>query len=477
MKIFLTAIALILFSANFCVTNAQNTYWTEEGNYDTSWYDETKNEYHIGNARELAGLAVLSAIPSIDYESGGLEGPNKYFQNKTIKLTSDIDLSGHLWLPMELNGAVFDGDGYTISGMTIHITQGTTSQSYGFCSLCNTIKNLVIGENSEIVIPSGITVDYVGGIGGICNDIDNCINNAVINVTRAIETDLSIGGIVGYAYEITDCVNNGSITVFSRSGSIGGIMGGSGNVSGHRKVDGCINNGYISITNSLEDNGYSIAVAGITPNYGNERAVVINCGNTGNISLEGYSTNYGSSMISAFGISQYTPAKNCYNTGILKVKGSNGNSASNIVAYDCENCYSTAGITVENVSNFDVWSSSYKFGINQSKFCYLSPDVIGITGATVIDNMKSQEFCDLLNRNLSEIKYVGLRQWILGENGYPVISHGDDNSGIDDVYFDIPRKLNGIYLLDGRRVNDISNLSDGQIYIKDGVKYIKRSNY
>lgn len=40
---------------------AQTGNWTDEGNYDTSWWDgNNRSEYHITTAEQLAGLSYLS---------------------------------------------------------------------------------------------------------------------------------------------------------------------------------------------------------------------------------------------------------------------------------------------------------------------------------------------------------------------------------------------------------------------------------
>ena len=87
-------------------------FWSDAGNYDTSWYDENPNEnmYSLEDAADFAGLAVL------------VDGGND-FEDVTISLSEDIDLSAHMWEPIGYYSTsdnkpfkgTFDGGNYGIS--------------------------------------------------------------------------------------------------------------------------------------------------------------------------------------------------------------------------------------------------------------------------------------------------------------------------------------------------------------------------
>ncbi len=73
--------------------------WLDTNNYDTSWYaDETKTEYIISTAKQMAGLAHL------------VNNENKTFTGKDIWINEDIDLTSNKW---ETIKDIFQG---TISG-------------------------------------------------------------------------------------------------------------------------------------------------------------------------------------------------------------------------------------------------------------------------------------------------------------------------------------------------------------------------
>ena len=61
------------------------TQWSDLA--DVSWYNESDLNLEINTAEEFAGLAQLVI--------GG-----ESFADKTISLTSNLDLDGHLWTPI-----------------------------------------------------------------------------------------------------------------------------------------------------------------------------------------------------------------------------------------------------------------------------------------------------------------------------------------------------------------------------------------
>ena len=81
------------------------------GGIDTSWYDETKTEYVIYTAEQLAGFAAIVNGTSI-------YNLTDTFKNKTVKLGSSIDLNNLNWAPI---GDPMS-DGYVgFEGTTVHV--------------------------------------------------------------------------------------------------------------------------------------------------------------------------------------------------------------------------------------------------------------------------------------------------------------------------------------------------------------------
>ena len=61
---------------------------TWDGTADTSWYTGGETEYNIDSAAALAGVSQLAA-----------EGNT--FEDVTLNLTTDVDLAGLAWTPIE----------------------------------------------------------------------------------------------------------------------------------------------------------------------------------------------------------------------------------------------------------------------------------------------------------------------------------------------------------------------------------------
>lgn len=86
-------------------------YWTNAGNYDEEWYGNCiiEDRYEIGSNEELA--AMLWEINN-----------GNDFDSITLYVTSDIDMTGHLWPNVKTFKGVFDGNGHIISDIVMRET-------------------------------------------------------------------------------------------------------------------------------------------------------------------------------------------------------------------------------------------------------------------------------------------------------------------------------------------------------------------
>ncbi len=143
-----------------------------------------------------------------------------YFKlGKNIELTSD-------WIPLCLLNTncnfYFDGDGHTISNLSINLPQQE------FVGLCLGTQYILSVKNLNLILaPKGIIGgDYVGGI------IGGCARNTIISncsIIGNITGNNYVGGIVGFGDwegNITNCSVMGNIT---GNNYVGGIIG-DGNV-------------------------------------------------------------------------------------------------------------------------------------------------------------------------------------------------------------------------------------------------------
>lgn len=305
-----------------------------------------------------------------------------YTKDGRYRQEADIDLLNEPWAPIAYGGqefrGEFDGNGYEFSNIIIDLNK-TAGNGLLYAGLFGLIDHATL---SNINLVSGFVENKRSGyIGGICayaigSIIENCSNNAEINTNNN-----SCGGIVGdfSGTRITNCINSGKITGGNYSGGIAGVLR-NGTV-----VEFCENTGAVSTI------GGSYIRAGGIIGQGEGTIKIENCRNTGDIYL-----NSSTGQISSNGgIAGYTSGgsiNSCYNTGTLTGEGNSlnyggiaGLSGSIITA-----CYNT-GLIYPGVG------SSYAGGIvgsalNSSTIaCYntgyiraSTNDVVigGIAGAT-----------------------------------------------------------------------------------------------
>ena len=231
---------IILFVLLLCSIIGNAATWTEQGHYDTSWYDDLSVTFEINTAKELAGLAYLC--------NNGTS-----FDGKTINLKKDINLVDYEWDPISVFNGTFNGGFHKISNLKIDYydehfgakkgfiinnrgdikgieIQGTillASRGYGAISaggIC--VENIgnIIDCNIDCVVSayskSSATVGYNHKAGGICainkGSIINCLNKGNISAKPSIydyqATQNCAGGIAGQNEgEIVNCFNYGDI--------------------------------------------------------------------------------------------------------------------------------------------------------------------------------------------------------------------------------------------------------------------------
>ncbi len=197
----LLTVALLLSTAVIGVSaTTPTTNWAGQiTDADKEWYgDGTATEFTISNAAELAYLATLVS-----------EGTNA-FAGKTITLDSNIDLTGYLWSPIGNNSeffqGMFNGAGYTISGMTINNTTDGTNQQALFGVISGSTADFAVGvknlkltgcnvtdtANEKVALVVGQV--YVAS-GNIPFVVENIYAEGTINANRS--SGVRVGGIVG----------------------------------------------------------------------------------------------------------------------------------------------------------------------------------------------------------------------------------------------------------------------------------------
>ena len=205
-----TALAAVLLAVCL-VFMTPAAAWTVDTGWGTDY--DTSTEFTIADAGDLAQFAVMV--------NGG-----KDFSGKTVKLTNNIDLENQEWTPIGTNDkkpftGIFDGNGKTISGLSISASTSTYTGLFG--AFAGDVKNLYVSGK----VSTGMAA---GGIAGInSGKITNCyfIGDVILTSSGIAYA----GGITGMNIEkIDSCYSTGKVTVSKGNGDYiqeyaGGIAG------------------------------------------------------------------------------------------------------------------------------------------------------------------------------------------------------------------------------------------------------------
>ena len=203
-KICCIVLITLLCAALFVAAGAERGVWTDNGKYDESWLGDYENTsaYTIGNASQVAAFANAAV-------SG------RTFENKTITLTSNIDMSGNFWQPafsseVQFRGT-FDGQGYMIVGIE---TKDDAAIGAFISHNAGIIKNVSFKIKSSAPMSAGV-----------------CIYNSgsVLNISVGGELGSSSATLVGgIALENTGVIDNcySVASLSSADAASGGALGG-----------------------------------------------------------------------------------------------------------------------------------------------------------------------------------------------------------------------------------------------------------
>lgn len=136
-------------------------------------------------------------------------------RDKQVLLTADLSLAGVDFEPIPGFGGLFDGQGYTISGLTV-TSSAAPSGLFGQLLAGGTIRNLTL---EGTVAPSGDGSTAGGLVGKNYGLIDNC------RFTGTVTAKSGVGGLVGLncaGGTVADCVSMGGVTGSSMTGGLVG---------------------------------------------------------------------------------------------------------------------------------------------------------------------------------------------------------------------------------------------------------------
>ena len=262
------------------------------------------------------GAWEIGNIGQLIYFAKTVNEGTKDYAGETVVLTNDIDLAGINWAPIgnwdsSFAGA-FDGQGYTISNMTINapegdgvgffgVTETTTIENVNFENvdiLGNTMVATVAGfaNTGSVISNCHVSGDisivaeyaYAAGIsaGQSSYSVDNC--SVIADGTGVIiaKEKNAVGGITAWIvssgdYKITDCqVKNLDLVGWTNIGGISGL------VSAGNTVDGCtVENVTITKTRLEGHPGVGAISGGFT--YKDDMAINLTNNTIKNVSVNG----------------------------------------------------------------------------------------------------------------------------------------------------------------------------------------------
>ena len=238
-----------------------------------------------------AGSRITIRTPEALVELSRRCSLDSWSRGKTVVLSADLDLSDVEFSSIPTFGGTFDGQGYTISGLTI-TGSGNVRGLFRYLQSGGVVQNVSL----EVTIEPTDLQDSLGGlVGNNRGSVRNC------TVTGSIQGETNIGGIIGVNESSGKIINStfsGSVTGEHYVGGIAGQNLGS--------ILQCVNQGKINTVavegeadledldsrplNSTENLPACTDIGGIT---GFSTGVLQSCKNTGPVGYEHVGYNVG----------------------------------------------------------------------------------------------------------------------------------------------------------------------------------------
>lgn len=363
--------------------------WTDNGNYDISWYDASQSQFIINTPQALAGLAVKVN-----------SGTN--FSGKTIKMGQNIDLSQHYWIPiggvaenLAFSGT-FDGDGYQIQNMKIK-QEGLSAGYIGFIAkLGGTVKNVTFDKSLILAVKTGNSDLIVGTVVATNQGtVDNC-HVVGGSIYGEVKDTMRVSGIVGYqnnaSYKLKNCTTSSDTIIYGvdwfQNTTVGfGLLAGilSDNAGG---IENCVNNAeVIAYLNGYQGGNCRHFIGGIVGNNFNKSAGYLkNSGNNGAVTAYIMNEKEASNNNEGFGVggiagASYITTSGCYNTGNVTLtggkqitKGGAGGMMGIIRGGSIKYCYNTGKITSDGKKTGGIVGQTLG---GQIETCYNTGEVTG----------------------------------------------------------------------------------------------------
>jgi hypothetical protein len=309
--------------------------------------------------------------------------------NKNFILIADVNLQGIILTPVgdyttNFTG-VFDGNNHIISNVDINTPDNGCVGLFGYICTGAQIRNLGIEDvniNGSYYVGGLVGGNYGGSIinchsTGMVSGFDNigglvgCNNTGSITnsySTGAVSGYHNIGGLMGgnYGYStVTSCCSAGSVSGYSDSQYIGGLIG----CSDRSNIQNCHSTATVS---GVSNSRYIGGLVGYC-NYGS----VTNSYSTGNVSGDSDSRCIGGLVGDNYG-----SITDSYSTGTVSGASNSrcigGLAGSN--SWTITNCYSTGAVSGSDFAGYisGLVGYNYQGSINN---CYSTGTVSGSSGS------------------------------------------------------------------------------------------------
>ena len=146
-----------------------------------------------------------------------------------FRLISDIDLGNETWTPLNIGegfkrGIGFDGNGHTISNLTVGSSQAYPS----FFGVVNgTVKNVVF-DGADITGGNNVAGVLAGYVGSASASIPGDILDITVKNSKVTGSKRGLGGVAGMVSKVSGTIENCHVIdtkVTSESDRVGGLFG------------------------------------------------------------------------------------------------------------------------------------------------------------------------------------------------------------------------------------------------------------
>ena len=229
-------ISTVCFFISGIAVNAQTINLVGDGT--------SESPYLINDKDDLSALAVA-------VNAGMEENVINSFEGVYFRMEADIDMGGVVFTPIgnrfsRCFGGIFDGNGKTISNLTVSTDRDGYAGLFGRISATGEIRNITLKDAD--IATSGLCA------GGIAGDCSGKITDCAVENIRLINSYQLTGGIAGL---LNGTAENVTVTGYIEGGenSVGGIAG---------QNSSLISNAFCSADVISNATGYSCTAGGIS---------------------------------------------------------------------------------------------------------------------------------------------------------------------------------------------------------------------